>query len=76
MQTSSKIFVHYDLISLAARLKTIQAKVRLKDDTYEKQPEHMHLLYNVNGCPLMLAVTFGIGNCSLSIYFMYTLSVV
>ena len=44
MQVSSKIFVHYDLISLA------QAKVSLKHDAYEKQPERAHLLYN--GCPL------------------------
>ena len=42
MQTSSKIFVHY-MTSLAARLKTMQAEVSLKDVAYEKQPEHAHL---------------------------------
>ena len=43
MQTSSKIFVHYELISLAARLKTMQAEVSLKYVAYEKQPERAHL---------------------------------
>ena len=42
MQTSSKIFVHY-MTSLAARLKTMQAEVSLKDVTYEKQLEHVYL---------------------------------
>ena len=38
----------------------MQAKVSLKDDAYEKQPDHAHLLYQ--WVSVMLAVMFGIGN--------------
>ena len=51
MRTSSKIFIHYDLISLAARLKTMQANVSLKDDAYEKQPEcALHTCCTIGVC--------------------------
>ena len=47
----------------------MQIKVSLKDDPYEKkkQPEHAHL-HVVQWVSVMLAVTFGTGNCSSSIY--------
>ena len=63
---SSKIFIQVDFSG--SKLKALQAKVNLKNDTYEKQPKRAHLLYNGH-----MLMTFRIGNWSLSILlYVYT----
>ena len=44
MRMSSKIFIQVDFSG--SKLKALQAKVNLKNDTCEKQPKRAHLLYN------------------------------